>query len=140
MSLAAGLARAHGTHARAQDATPAAPAPADVPLDHIIVIFSENHTFDNLYGLFAGANGLAQPEAFIPQVDLDGNAYETLPQPFDPQADPPGADDRFPETLPNQPFMIDQFVPSSDEVPSSRHLFYQHQLQINGGQMDRYVA
>jgi phospholipase C len=30
----------------------------DVPIDHIIVFYQENHTFDNLYGEFPGANGL----------------------------------------------------------------------------------
>src|SRR6185437_13352212 len=28
-------------------------------LDHIIVIYAENRSFDNLYGLFPGANGIA---------------------------------------------------------------------------------
>ncbi len=140
----AGLAGARGLHTHAQEATPPAaqttPVPADAPIDHIIVMFFENHTFDNLYGLFPGANGLAQPEAIIPQVNLDGQVYETLPQPVDPSTSPPSPDTRFPDSLPNQPFMIDQYVPSDEEVASSRHLFYQHQLQINGGRMDKYVA
>lgn len=63
-----------------------------MPIDHIIVVFFENHTFDNLYGLFPGANGLAQAGAAIPQVDLDGEVYPTLPQPADPEATPPGPD------------------------------------------------
>ncbi len=128
----------------AQEGTPvageAAPQPGEVPIDHIIVVFSENHTFDNLYGLFAGANGLAHPDAIIPQVDLDGEVYETLPQPVNADVTPPVPDTRFPDSLPNAPFMIDQFVPIDEEVPSSSHLFYQHQLQINDGRMDRYVA
>ncbi|HEY7006807.1 MAG TPA: alkaline phosphatase family protein, partial [Sphingomicrobium sp.] len=28
-------------------------------IDHLIVIYAENRSFDNLYGLFPGANGLA---------------------------------------------------------------------------------
>jgi phospholipase C len=28
-------------------------------IDHILVIYLENRSFDNLYGLFPGANGLA---------------------------------------------------------------------------------
>jgi phospholipase C len=31
----------------------------DVPIEHIIVFYQENHTFDNLYSNFQGANGLA---------------------------------------------------------------------------------
>src|SRR3989442_15596600 len=41
----------------------AAPGPAGDPelrqLDHIVVIYLENRSFDNLYGEFPGANGLA---------------------------------------------------------------------------------
>jgi phospholipase C len=142
LGVAAGLAGAHAFPASAQEATPVPDEmnPADAPIDHIIVIFSENHTFDNLYGLFDGANGLLQPAAVIPQVDTNGEVYETLPQPYDPGASPPGPDTRFPEALPNAPFMINEYVSPDEEVASSRHLFYQHQLQINGGRMDRYVA
>ena len=40
------------------------PRPANhTPINHTIVIFLENHTFDNLYGKFPGANGLDQPGA-----------------------------------------------------------------------------
>jgi len=142
--VAATLAVPGTLQGAAQDATPAvnhsSPVPPDIAIDHIIVLFMENHTFDNLYGLFAGADGLAQPDAFIPQVDLSGATYDTLPQPINPESSPPAPDDRFPETLPNSPFMIDQFAAIGEIVPSSRHLFYQHQLQINGGDLDRFVS
>jgi len=40
------------------------PRPANhTPINHTIVFFLENHTFDNLYGKFPGANGLDQPGA-----------------------------------------------------------------------------
>ena len=38
------------------------PAPTKTGLDrieHIVVIYAENRSFDNLYGLFPGANGIA---------------------------------------------------------------------------------
>lgn len=31
-------------------------------IDHILVVYLENRSFDNLYGLFPGANGLAQAD------------------------------------------------------------------------------
>src|SRR5262249_18239599 len=37
--------------------------PGSAPIDHLIVVYLENHTFDNLFGLFPGANGLAAPGA-----------------------------------------------------------------------------
>ena len=114
--------------------------PESVPIDHLIVIFLENRPFDHLYGLFPGANGLLSPEARIPQTDADGIPYATLPRVINSWADPPAIDDRFPPDLPNESFLIEQFVPLADIEPSPTHRFYQHQLQVNGGRMDRYVV
>ena len=36
---------------------------------HIVIIFEENRSFDNLFGLFPGANGLAQADDAAVQVD-----------------------------------------------------------------------
>ena len=38
------------------------------PIDHIIVIVKENHTFDNYFGTFPGAIGITLPQAPDPQV------------------------------------------------------------------------
>ena len=36
------------------------PASGDITkINHVVVIYLENHSFDNLYGEFAGAEGLA---------------------------------------------------------------------------------
>ena len=38
-------------------------------IKRIVVIYAENRSFDNLYGLFPGANGIAEALAnYIPQV------------------------------------------------------------------------
>src|SRR5579884_3924495 len=78
--LVGGLGGLAALAARPTVAAPRPRPPADVPLDHIIVLYLENHTFDNLYGLFPGANGLAQPGARITQVDQAGRPYATLPR------------------------------------------------------------
>jgi phospholipase C len=73
------------------------------------------------------------------QTDKDGTPYATLPPVVN--VDPsPAADPRFPPDLPNEPFLLERFVPLDAIAPSPVHRFYQHQLQINGGRMDRYVA
>ncbi len=41
-------------------------------IQHIIVVYLENHSFDNLFGNFPGANGLAKAGAAPRQVDRDG--------------------------------------------------------------------
>ena len=45
-------------------------------IKHIVVIYAENRSFDNLYGLYPGANGIAEALAnYIPQVDHDGTPF-----------------------------------------------------------------
>jgi len=114
---------------------------ASIPINHIIVIYLENHSFDNLYGKFPGANGLDQPNAQVPQVGKSGTLYQTLPQPpLDSSKDPPSPDQRFPAELSNAPFSIDQYVPPNEQTTDLVHKYYQHQLQIDSGRMDRFVA
>jgi len=49
-------------------------------IEHIIVIYAENRSFDSLYGLFPGANGLANATpAQYTQVDHDGKPLATYP-------------------------------------------------------------
>ena len=45
---------------------------ATTPIQHVVFILQANHTFDNFFGTFPGANGISEPEATNPQrVDLD---------------------------------------------------------------------
>ena len=100
-------------------------------IKHIVVIYMENHSFDNLYGEYPGANGLANAGLTTTQRDLAGNVYATLPTP------PGGA---FPSNLPNAPFSIEQYVPANANTPDLVHRWYQEQMQIDGGKMDRFAA
>src|SRR5205823_1694472 len=69
-------------------------------VDHVIVIYMENHSFDNLYGSFPGANGIANATRLqYTQIDTGtGLPYVTLPW----------SDASFVPTpvLPNEPFDI----------------------------------
>src|SRR4051794_12929277 len=60
------------------------PAQAQAPaglekLSHILVLYLENRSFDNLFGEFPGANGLAKADETAVQRDRDGKPYATLP-------------------------------------------------------------
>src|SRR4051794_32143460 len=118
---------------------PAQAAPAN-PINHVVVIYLENHSFDNLYGLFPGANGIAKAGAKATQVDKAGASYATLPQPNNTNLKPAGPDPRFPANLPNKPFNIDQYVPQNQNTGDLVHRFYQEQMQIDGGKMDKFAA
>jgi LPXTG-motif cell wall-anchored protein len=109
-------------------------------INHVIVIYQENRSFDSLYGSFPGADGLANAGDAVKQVDKTGKPYATLPQPINSNLKPSGPDTRFPANLPVQPFDISQFVPADQKTGDMVHRFYQEQYQIDGGKMDKYVA
>ncbi|MES2107430.1 MAG: alkaline phosphatase family protein, partial [Bacteroidota bacterium] len=102
-------------------------------VNHVVVIYLENHSFDNLYGQFSGANGLSNATAAnTTQVDATGTAYTSLPA-------IPGTS-AFPTNLANTYFNIDQYIPADQETPDVLHRYYQEQIQIDGGKMDKYSA
>ncbi len=119
-----------------------APAGADAALQrvkHVVVIFAENHSFDNMYGLFPGADGIANatPEQTT-QLDHDGKPLKELIV-FGSDGKP---DARFPR-MPNRPFRID--APPVNRaidqiVPSPIHAFFHNQEQINGGKNNLFAA
>src|SRR5947207_2715905 len=109
-------------------------------IEHIVVIYAENRSFDNLYGLFPGANGVANANAEqYTQVDNDGKPFVALP----PVWRGKDADPAFPTNLPNKPFRIDAppiNLPLSVPTPDLIHRYYQNIEQINGGRNDRFVT
>ncbi len=117
-----------------------APAPID-SIDHIVVIYQENWSFDSLLGRFPGASGIANAGATsIAQTAKDGTPYATLPPSIDTRQQPPAPDPRIPANLPVAPFDLGQYVPPTSMTGNPIHRFYQQQHQINGGRMDRFVA
>jgi acid phosphatase len=114
-------------------------------VDHIIVIYLENHSFDNLFGSFPNADGLAAAGATKIQVDPDGHPYTFLPPVQQLVKKPDGSkvseiDPRFPSDLPNQPFSIDAFVPIGGATGDLIHRYYDQIEQIDGGRMDKFAA
>jgi len=110
-------------------------------IEHIIVIYAENRSFDHLYGLFPGANGIGQatPEQYT-QLDHDGKPFTDLPPIW---ASKDGHHPAIPATVPNRPFRIDQppvDLPASVQSRDLVHRFYQNIEQINGGRNNRYAA
>ena len=119
------------------------PAHGLAKIEHIVVIFAENRSFDNLYGLFPGANGLANATNTT-QTDNDGKPLPVLPKVWPASgAYATGTYPVFPDILPNRPFQIDAppiNLPLSVKTRDLVHNFYQQQEQIDGGKMDRYAA
>ena len=119
-------------------------------IKHVIILYLENHTTDNLYSLLPGVNGINSPGAAVTQVDKNDKPYETLPPvavsvryagfgaPIDTLPGLP--DPRFPNSMPNKPFLIDDIVPNNVLLGTPLHRFYHYQLQMNNGAMNKFVA
>ena len=117
-------------------------------IDNIVVIYAENRSFDNLYGAFPGADGLANADAASTrQLDRDGSVLKELPPVWDGltgKGVTPAITQAQTEHLPNEPFAVDD--PQGFDTPLGIvtqdlwHRFYQNQMQIDGGRNDRFVA
>lgn len=122
---------------------------------NIVVIYAENRSFNNLFSDFPG---LEQPLSSLKseqfqQRDRNGNILDTLPEiwggcvQLGPQningVDYP-TDVQYQTNLPNAPFALKG--PNGEDLPFGLvtrdlwHVFYQNQMQINGGKNDHFVA
>jgi acid phosphatase len=98
-------------------------------INHIVVIYEENHSFDNLYGGWEGVNGLGNATNAT-QKDIAGTAYTCLPQldvnlkvpPLSKvcsgtmRAGNPPVPTAFDSHFTNGPFKIDDFIKASDKT------------------------
>src|SRR5215218_8581562 len=93
-------------------------------INHIVVIYQENHSLDNLYGRWEGVNGLRNaPRAKTIQIDQAGVPYDGLLQ-NDVNLTSPPLSVRCTGTTPtgtafsshffNRPFTIDRYIAPSD--------------------------
>jgi phospholipase C len=119
-----------------------APAPLDgarAPIEHVVVLFLENRSFDHLFGTYPGADGLANYSGS--QAGRSGTTYATLPQPLGREGKP---DPRFPADLPNAPFPMVRFVGANEQTNNPVHRFYHMQRQYGPGAdgvpMGKWVA
>jgi phospholipase C len=91
-------------------------------IKHIVVIYEENHSFDNLYGGWEGVNGIASadPEQTT-QVSQSGTPYACLMQndvnltspPLAPTCTDTTTAKTFSSAFRNEPFNIDSYIPAS---------------------------
>jgi acid phosphatase len=134
-------------------------------INHIVVIYEENHSFDNLYGGWERVNGLRH--AATTQVDQAGAPYRCLLQNDVNLTSPPlsvtctsGA---IASHFTNAPFTIEDYIAPTDTtcpppgvfapngvlkgsgLPGGCtrdlvHRYYQERYQLHGGTQDRYVT
>ncbi|TAL99349.1 MAG: acid phosphatase, partial [Rhodanobacter sp.] len=123
-------------------------------IHHVVVLYAENRSFNNL---FAGFPGLAQPLKALDspeyrQRDRDGSVLTTLPPIWSGLVPHPQTvdgqhyhiDEHAITGLPNQPFALrtpqGTLLPHGVITRDLIHRFYENQLQINDGRNDGFVA
>jgi hypothetical protein len=101
-------------------------------IETVVVIYAENRSFDHLYGLFPGANGLANAtEEQYTQRDHDGSVLPHL-RVWNAKGEP---NPDYPQ-MPNAPFRVDAPPVSKSAnavLISPIHAYYHSIEQINGG-------
>jgi phospholipase C len=137
---------------------------------HFVVVYQENHSFDNLYGGWEGVDGVASADrAHRTQVNQAGAPYQCLLQNDVNLTSPPlsatcaNTAPAFTSHFPNRPFRIDDYIAPEDttcpapgvSAPNGVakgsglaggctrdlvHRFYQEQYQLNDGRQNRYVT
>ncbi len=144
-------------------ATHAVAAPPNYDdIQTVVVIYAENRSFDNLYGTFPGANGLANAsQTAITQLDRDGKPMRGLPAiwggvagkvmqgaPVAPVTLTQGQTAEFLNGF-NHPYDVAALYQTggpSDADPlryTNRdlyHRFYENQMQINHGANNMFAA
>ncbi len=92
-------------------------------INHIVVIYEENHSFDNLYGGWEGVNGLANADAaHTAQTSQDGTPYQCLLQDDVNLTVPPlqgacsNTTPSFVSQFANAPFTIDTYIKPTDNT------------------------
>ena len=125
-------------------------------IGHIVVIYQENWSFDSLYGLFPGADGLANGFGTLPQVDVTASPpysaliYQT-PSPL--TGFPLAIDPNFPSingklawsvnhNIPLGPILYDftDYVAGNSLTGDIVHRFYHQQLQIDNGLLEPKIG
>jgi phospholipase C len=106
-------------------------------IQHVVVVYQENWSFDSLYGHFPGARGWADAGT-LRQVDKAGAPLTVLPQPLEDDGKTPDA--RIPAGLPVRPYDLNHYVPADGRTGDLVHRYYQEQVQIDGGRNDRFVS
>jgi acid phosphatase len=116
---------------------------------NVVVIYLENRSFNNLFADFPGTS---TPPAPVAQKDRDGTVLPTLPKIWGGMV--PGRQnlggkeylitEEQVHGLPNAPFKLTdlegQPLPEGVITRDLWHLFYQNQMQINGGRNDGFAA
>jgi phospholipase C len=128
-------------------------------INHFVVIYQENWSFDSLYGYFPGANGLVNGglmNSLYPQANLQGVPWSqagstfntlysydpsSLPNPPPPLNNNSQIDPQFPSNLNTlNPYNLGNYISPTAITGDVVHRFWQEQAQINDGSMNQFLT
>jgi phospholipase C len=106
-------------------------------IKHIVVIYEENHSFDNLFGGWEGVDGLAAAahSGHVTQVAADGTPLACLPQndvnlssptPLAATCHGTAGSVTLDSAFTNQPFTIDNYIKGDDKTCPAPGVFAPH--------------
>jgi acid phosphatase len=145
------------THTGSVAQSNAAPSAAQIALlqqkiQHVIVIYEENWSFDGLYGQFPGVNGpkgAVTPQVQCPTGTTGYVPLTGLPPAFIATGGPTGPwpcgwqglsggvqDKRIPLGLPLKPYDLTSSIASGSKTGDLWHIFWHEQLQIDNGALE----
>jgi phospholipase C len=136
-------ALAHGQeHGGAVRTHPSSAALAGV--GHIVVVYEENHSFDNLYGGWEHVNGVANADAaHTTQVSQGGTAFDCLlqndvnltsPSPLPTTCTDTTTASAFQSHFTNNPFTIDDYIGANDTTCPAPGVFAPNGVPKGSGQ------
>lgn len=132
-----------GDSNRTSSATPTpSPSAFDITkVNHVVVIYQENWSYDSLYSQFPGSNGYTFGKA-VAQTDISGNPITVMPQAINNDVAPAVLDARFAAEAGTAVTFWDMkpYVPDTAVTGDIVHRYYTEQLQINNGKMDQFLA
>ncbi|HMJ36233.1 MAG TPA: alkaline phosphatase family protein [Baekduia sp.] len=112
---------------------------------HIVVIYQENHSFDNLYGGWEGVNGIDDADAaHSKQVAQDGTPYDCLlqndvnltsPDPLPATCSDATTAKPFVSHFPNEPFQIDDYIKPTDTTCPAPGVFAANGVKKGTGEV-----
>jgi acid phosphatase len=137
----AGSASAHQTHRASEHA---AGADRLQRVGHVVVIYEENHSFDNLYGGWEGINGLREADAaHTTQVNQAGAPFTCLlqndvnltsPDPLSPTCTDTTTGTTFQSHFANRPFKIDDYIKPADTTCPAPGVFAANGVKNGSGE------
>ncbi|WP_312263275.1 alkaline phosphatase family protein [Candidatus Igneacidithiobacillus taiwanensis] len=114
-------------------------------IEHVVVIFQENRSFDHYFGTFQPKNGQQVVNLLNANGQIDsrfvnlqknpaGIPYANLPLPTEIPS--------FTQaSLPNRPFHLAPYIPANGNVRwDPKHRFFRMMAEVNNGKMDLFVA